>query len=280
MKSDVKRKVLKALDEIKALHESKQPYSATIPSIETWTNTLGIVLDPWQYEIMTATSNRTLILCPRQTGKSFVSAMYAAYSCLFSPGKNIIIIAPTLRQSRLLFATIDKFIVSTREKSKILTRNTTLIELAHGGKVTALPGDKPDMVRGMTADLVLVDEAAFVRDDVLAVILPMLATTNGKLLLLSTPSGPEGVFYRSWNGEESWDRRRIDVGDCPRITKEFLDDAKIRLGKIMYSQEYECQFLQSAGAFFDAEAVNRIFGAETIGPSFSNDKLTRGIRYE
>jgi len=134
------------------------------------------------------------------------------------------------------------------------------------------------MVRGMTCDEIFIDEAAFIRDEILGIILPMLATTNGRLTLLSTPSGREGAFYRAWSGTENWERIKVDIQDCPRIDEEFLIDARQRLGKLTYEQEYECQFHQAAGAFFDAQSINRMFDDDLpVGPSFGDISLKQGL---
>jgi phage FluMu gp28-like protein len=70
-----------------------------------------------------------------------------------------------------------------------------MIELRNGSKIIALPcGPDGATLRGYTADLVVMDEAAFMPEDVIAsVIFPMLATTNGTAIMLST-LGVETTF--------------------------------------------------------------------------------------
>ena len=70
----------------------------------------------------------------------------------------------------------------------IAHRTATTLRLGNGSSIVALPGDRPDTVRGLTLDLAAVDEAAFVKAEVLRVLLPMLATTGGTMAMLSTPS--------------------------------------------------------------------------------------------
>ena len=53
--------------------------------------------------------------------------------------------------------------------------------------------------------MLLVDEAAQVRDEIYNTVRPMLAATNGELWLMSTPNGKQGFFYDEWvNGIEPW----------------------------------------------------------------------------
>ena len=55
--------------------------------------------------------------------------------------------------------------------------------------------------------MVIIDEAAMVPDPVHDAITPTLGRTNGELMLLSTPMGKRGAFYRAWErGGEKWER--------------------------------------------------------------------------
>ena len=51
------------------------------------------------------------------------------------------------------------------------------------------------------ADLVIIDEAARVEDDLISAFRPMLATSNGRLIALTTPAGKRGWFFDAWHGD-------------------------------------------------------------------------------
>ncbi len=61
---------------------------------------LGLTPDPWQREVMAATSRGedVLVLASRQAGKSTVSAAIALHTALATRG-TVLLIAPTERQS-------------------------------------------------------------------------------------------------------------------------------------------------------------------------------------
>ena len=61
-------------------------------------------------------------------------------------------------------------------------------EFANGSRILALPGTEKTVSGYAAADLVVIDEAARVEDDLLAAIRPMLATSNGRLIALTTPA--------------------------------------------------------------------------------------------
>ena len=67
----------------------------------------------------------------------------------------------------------------------------------------------------------LIDEAAQVSKEIYCAIRPSLAVSGGRLILLSTPRGKQGIFWREWNQESGWKKVKVTADQCPRITKEF-----------------------------------------------------------
>ena len=64
---------------------------------------LGITPDPWQRHLLRSTSDRILLNCSRQSGKSTMTAVTALHRALYHPGSLILCLAPALRQSQELF---------------------------------------------------------------------------------------------------------------------------------------------------------------------------------
>ena len=98
------------------------------------------------------------------------------------------------------------------------------LELKNGSRVIALPGSE-STVRGYSgADLIVIDEAARVSDELRTAITPATATKpNARHLYLSTPFGKRGFFWREWSeGGDTWARYSVTAKDCPRISAEFL----------------------------------------------------------
>ena len=74
------------------------------------------------------------------------------------------------------------------------------MELINGSRIEALPGTEKT-IRGFSGvDLLIVDEAARVADELYYAVRPMLAVSGGRLMMLSTPFGKRGVFYEEWTG--------------------------------------------------------------------------------
>src|SRR4051794_12654954 len=77
---------------------------------EVWASEkLGLDLDGWQGDLLRSTSDRILLNCSRQSGKSTMSAVIALHRALYYPGSLVLCLAPALRQSQELFAKIAGF---------------------------------------------------------------------------------------------------------------------------------------------------------------------------
>src|SRR5215470_11047359 len=183
-----------------------------------------LTLDPWQADLMRSTASRVLLLCARQTGKSTVSALIALATAVRQASALVLLVSPSQRQSGELFRTVLRHLRALSDAPGITAESALRLELANGSRIVALPGDEKT-IRGFAgATLVVLDEAARIEDELIAAVRPMLATSGGRLIMLSTPFGKRGVFYEAWHGSDSWHRVKIAATDCPRISKEFLDE--------------------------------------------------------
>ncbi len=73
--------------------------------------------------------------------------------------------------------------------------NPRSVLLPNGSLILPLPAH-PGHARGFSANLLIIDEATRVSDEVYSAITPLIAATRGHLWLLSTPRGKRGFFYR------------------------------------------------------------------------------------
>jgi hypothetical protein len=102
------------------------------------------------------------------------------------------------------------------------------------------------------------DEAARVDDDLLASVMPMLATTQGRFIALSTPKGRRGWFFDTWmHGGDIWQRISVPATKCPRISPAFLDEQRRILGTSMFEQEYGCEFIDDNSSAFNSELIEQ-----------------------
>jgi len=230
---------------------------------------VGIAPDSWQADLLRSEAQQILLNCPRQVGKSTTTATLAAHTAIYCPGEPILLLSPTLRQSGLLFARV-KWVLRRlgSDFAEPETDNALSVRLSNGSQVYSLPGN-PTTVRGFSgARLVIVDEAAFIDDALMTAISPMLAVSGGRLILLSTPFGKRGFFYREWTeGNDAWQRYTVRAEQCPRIPAAFLAEERRKLGPF-FAQEHECQFLDTTNALFRGDDIDAML-ADDVAPLFA-----------
>lgn len=211
---------------------------------------LGVIPDPWQERLLRSTTEKALLNCCRQSGKSTVAAVIALHRALYHPDSLVLVLAPALRQSQELFAKIEGFYRLARSATPPRAERRLSLELENGSRIVTLPGTEKT-VRGFSGtSLLIVDEAARVDDALYFAVRPMLAVSGGSLMMLSTPFGKRGVFHTEWENGEGWERYEIRATECPRISAEFLEQERRNMPEQWFRQEYMCEFAEPQGAVF------------------------------
>ncbi len=142
----------------------------------------GMPPDAWQERLMRSQSDRMLLLCSRQSGKSTVTAAIALHEILHRPGSLVLLMSPTLRQSQELFRKVSDFRNALGLPIAVAEESALRLELANGSRIVALPGNE-ETIRGFSGvRLLVVDEAARVPDALYFSVRPMLAVSGGRLI--------------------------------------------------------------------------------------------------
>ena len=218
----------------------------------------GFRPDAHQQEIFMTCGKRTILNCSRQTGKSTTAALKAVHTAYFQHGSTVLVTAPTKQQTR-------EFIRKARNFAALagasLRGAKDAVFFKNGSRIVGIASNE-DTVRGFSAiSLLIVDEASRVNDEVYFALLPMLAVTDGNIWLMSTPKGKRGFFHAEWASavSERWIKIRTKAADCIRISADFLEAQKRRLGERRFAQEFECVFIDIDHGVFHPDAVRGAF---------------------
>jgi hypothetical protein len=229
---------------------------------------LGIVPDAWQKEFLRSSSDRVLLNCSRQSGKSTMSAVFALHRALYYPGSLVLCLAPTLRQSQELFAKVAGFYRDLGRPVPAQGERKLSLELENDSRIVTLPGSEKT-IRGFSdAALLLLDEASRIEDELYYAVRPMLAVSGGSLMMLTTPYGKRGIFFEEWTSSHAWERYEVPASQCPRISEEFLAEERADLPPFIFDQEYNCVFTETEDQVFSADLVDRAV-TEDVQPLFS-----------
>jgi hypothetical protein len=221
---------------------------------------LGMMPDPWQSQVLRSRSDRLLLLCSRQSGKSTTTAALGLHTALYQPDSLVLLLSPSLRQSGELFKKLTGFYADLGKPLAATQESATTLALENGSRVVSLPGS-PDTIRGFSGvRLLVIDEAAMTSDDLFVAASPMLAVSRGRLVALSTPMGQRGWFHDQWEDPTAtWERVKVTAHDCPRVDPAFLVEQRLLLGERWFRQEYECSFEATLDQVFSTEDVLAAF---------------------
>ena len=220
---------------------------------------VGIVPDAWQAKLLRERPKRALLLCSRQSGKTEVAVHLGLWTCLYEPGSLVLIVSPSQRQSQEVFRRVMLAHTMLQGVPELTQESALRAQFANGSRVIALPGSERTTRGYAGARMIILDEAARVDDALLAALRPTMATVDGSLIMLTTPFGKRGEFYRAWTEGEGWTHVKVPASMCPRLTKAFLAEERRELGAMRYSEEYELAFLEPDESVFPTAIIDAAF---------------------
>jgi len=212
---------------------------------------------PYQQRLLNDQSKRIVACMGRQTGKTTTIATKAIHFAYTHPNTTTLIISPSLRQSMIMFDKIQTLTNQNQLLAKSITRKThTIIQLTNNSRIIALPCSE-NLLRGYTAQLAICDEAAFIPEKTITqIIFPMLSTTNGTAIFLSTPWDKNHFFYKAFLNP-NYNTHKIKSNQCPLITPQFLKEMQQNMTHEAYLMEYEAQFIEALNSYFPQDLIRK-----------------------
>ena len=125
--------------------------------------------------------------------------------------------------------------------------------------VSLAPG-KVAALRGRELNLVIIDEAAYLKRNLLnlleANIMPTLSLSEGPVLLASTPKGIGNDYHTLWNraGQEGKRFGGMSLLN-PNFTQREWDYRRKRMPSLIFAQEYKGEFVNLAGALLKPDQI-------------------------
>lgn len=219
----------------------------------------------------------------RQKGKSVLcSQLLLKFALGFQRATKNFYVAPTLRQSRMMFEMIVKGVSKANVIKKSNSTELT-IEFINGSTIAFKSTEMASAaLRGWSCTgLCVLDEAAFQPDDAFySLIQPWVSVAQAPILLLSTPYTRSGFFYQHYvyGLEGSHNCVTIDWSDpqFKESIEQLLPEEKLReleqmLPNKIFRNEYLGEWADTDGLVFD---VSDCIANHKIMP---NDRLYCGI---
>jgi len=207
----------------------------------------------------------SIVLKARQLGLSTVTAAYALWMVLFRENVNVLVIATKLSTAKN-FINKCKYMLKNLPPWLVLCnidkQTAQEIGTSRGSTLKAIPTSE-DAGRSEALSLLIVDEAAFVRDfDELWKGLYPTLSTGGRAVLLSTPNGTGNQFFKIYEkadkGENEFHPIKLPWQVHPERDEEWFKSVTANMSVKDIAQEHECDFQASGDTYLDPSIIERI----------------------
>lgn len=212
-------------------------------------------------------NNRFVIVVKgRQLGLSTLTAAYAVWMAIYQKDKNILVIATKLSVAQNFIKRVKTIIRNLPPwlvLPQIISDNKQLIEFSHGSSIKAIP-TSDDAGRSESLSLLIIDEAAFVKnfDEIWTGLYPTIST-GGRAIVLSTPNGVGGQYYRLYKDAESNQNEfkaiKLPWDVHPEHDQAWFDKETRNMSSRQISQEYLCDFASSGETFLGEEDIKWLY---------------------
>lgn len=230
----------------------------------------------------------------RQVGKSELAAVEAAFELCTNPLSEGWIVAPTFDQAEIIFGRTLQKVQGAVEKPefahlKLRFKKGAKLEIyvehydrdwrLQGAKLVGTAkfkgksGKEPDNLVGATLTYLIVDEAAVLDERAWTQALqPMLSTTQGWVLFISTPRGFNWFYELYMQGQsnsdqdKAWESFNAPSWDAnPSVPKEWYSQKKITTPDLEFRQEFGAEFVSNSGSVFQGvDSVRKIEPSEHL----------------
>ena len=154
---------------------------------------LKVELLPWQQEVWSDNTRFQVIAAGRRTGKSRLAAWKLIIEGLGTSKGHVFYVAPTQGQARdIMWQSLLEVGAPVIASSHV---NNLHIKLVNGVTIALKGADRPETMRGVSLNYLVMDEYADMKPEVWEQILrPALADQKGSALFIGTPMG-RNHFY-------------------------------------------------------------------------------------
>lgn len=253
--------------------------------------------NPRQYQVelenVLVSGKDSVVLYPRQSGKTVTVSMYLLWVILFNNNKNIGIAANVQKLATEVLDKIKKIYIELPVwlQAGIIVWNKQSIEFSNGVKVMT-SATNGDSFRGFSIHTLYVDEAAFIKTTMYhafadSVFPSQDALAEKQTIISSTPKGMNHFHHivngarNHFNGftlcEASW--REVPRWNKDKTVKDpelFKKEQIAKNGKLYWAQNFECDFIDSSNTLIDKEALR------SLNPIDDNeviyDTIFKGLR--
>jgi len=240
--------------------------------LKAFAEAIGTPLTDWQVDALHLIARITAIVAPRQSGKSRSLAVLALWWAYRTKGQRVLIISAGEDASRRLLSEIRAIVsASPMLRASAVDEQAGLLTLTNGSEIRSVPASER-AIRGWSTDLLLVDEAALVPDDLLlgAALPTTAARPDARIVLASSATSATGAFYdhavRGEAGSEHVRTYRWQLAYATWIAPSVISAARDSMTELRFNAEYMGVFASGQDALFSRQAIERVLCDRILHP--------------
>lgn len=222
-------------------------------------------LENWQKDVYDAmdkskgTRKRFVVVARRQCGKSVLAIIELIKFSLEYVGTSVLV-EPTRAQSLRVMKQLCKYLDGSGVIQSI-NQSTLILTFVNGSEILFKSAEQRDSLRGFTVtNLLVIDEAAFIQDDIFQILYPTTDANAAPILIISTPLFCSGEFYKQFTTKNeiinTFDWSKYDTSKY--LPKETLEMYRQQLTAMKFQTEYEGKFVTEGGFVF--QNISNCFG--------------------
>lgn len=218
-------------------------------------------LKEWQEDVFRDIKSNShdvyVVKAKRQCGKSILAIVSLLYYAFGGERSISVCVEPTLSQCRRVYKQIISS-VGGESSPAIKSANSTLltIEFVNGSEIIFKSAEQREALRGMTVKrgILIIDEAAYITDDIFEIIYPVVDANHCPVLLISTPLFQSGEFYTKYMEGldagivKSYNWSEYDTSCF--LSKEKLEYYRKTISPLKFRSEYLGEFISEGSYVF------------------------------
>jgi phage terminase large subunit-like protein len=229
------------------------------------TTELNFTLHPAQQRIFNSQKRFKVVGAGRRFGKSYLARVKLIVKALEMQNeygynlsdKACYYIAPTFNQAKdIMWQSLKQMAAPITKKVR---ENECILTLTNGRQIYLKGSDRPETLRGVGLSYVVLDEYAFMKEEVwTAIIRPTLADARGGGLFIGTPNGKNHFYDLFLSADKAEDVDDWGAWTFKSLDNPFLDPEEVVLAtKDMplefVKQEFEANFSSFGGTVFNSD---------------------------
>lgn len=219
---------------------------------------LDINLLPWQETVWNDPARFKVVAAGRRTGKTQLAAYLLLVKGLQATRGKVFYVAPTQSQAReVIWNTLLDLGKDVISQAHI---NNLELKLINGISIILKGSDRPETMRGVSLNYVVIDEYGDMKPEVYELILrPALSDLKGGALFIGSPMG-RNHFYdlhkqATLGTLEDYAAYHFTSFDNPFLDPEEINAAKRTMSSFAFRQEYMASFEAQGSEIFKEEWV-------------------------